>query len=53
MSKGQNLWTEAKEIIPSGNMLLSKNPDLFLPKLWPSYYKKSKGIEIRILMKYF
>ena len=49
MSKGQNLWTEAKEIIPSGNMLLSKNPDLFLPKLWPSYYKKSKGIEIEDL----
>ena len=41
--KGQNLWRIAKKYIASGNMLLSKNPDTFLPKLWPSYFQKTKG----------
>ena len=44
--KGQNLWKLAKEIIASGNMLLSKNPDTFLPRLWPSYFQKTKGCYI-------
>ncbi len=37
------LWTRAKKIIPGGNMLLSKRPELHLPGLWPAYYSKSKG----------
>ncbi len=41
--KGPKLWKLAKKIIASGNMLLSKNPDVFLPELWPSYFKKTKG----------
>ena len=45
-NKGQKLWKKAKKIILGGNMLLSKNPDQFLPKEWPSYYKKAKGCEI-------
>jgi glutamate-1-semialdehyde 2,1-aminomutase len=40
---GQILFAKAKKIIPSGNMMISKNPDLFLPHGWPSYYKKTKG----------
>ena len=32
MSKGQKLWNEAKKIIPGGNMLLSKRPEMFLPQ---------------------
>ena len=48
MSKGQKLYKKAKKIIPGGNQLLSKRPEMFLPNLWPSYYKKSKGIEIII-----
>ena len=43
MSKTKKLWIRAKEIIPGGNMLLSKRPELFHPKLWPAYYKKAKG----------
>jgi glutamate-1-semialdehyde aminotransferase len=41
-----NIWEEAKKIIPNGNHLLSKNPDLFLPGKWPAYYKKAKGCYI-------
>ena len=46
MSKGQKLWRRAKEIIPGGNMLLSKRPEMFLPNLWPSYFSKSKGCKV-------
>ena len=44
--KGQVLYKRAKEIIPGGTQLLSKRPEMFLPGLWPSYYKKSKGCEV-------
>ena len=27
-------------------MLLSKNPNIFLPKKWPTYYSKSKGYNV-------
>jgi len=37
------LWEEAKKIIPGGNMLLSKRPEMFSPKNWPAYFSKSKG----------
>ena len=43
MGDGQKLWKRAKQIIPGGNMLLSKRPEMFLPDLWPSYFSKSKG----------
>lgn len=42
LSKGQKLWVKAQHLIPNGNMFFSKNPDNFLPKLWPSYFSKSK-----------
>ena len=42
MSKTQKLWRRAKQIIPGGNMLLSKRPELFLPNKWPAYFIKSK-----------
>ncbi len=45
-SKSKILWDKANKIIPGGNMLLSKNPDRFLPSLWPTYYKKAKGCKI-------
>ncbi len=44
--KGKNLYIKAKKIIPGGNQLLSKRPEMFLPNLWPSYYKRSKDIKI-------
>jgi glutamate-1-semialdehyde 2,1-aminomutase len=46
MGAGQELWEKAKTIIPGGNQLLSKRAELFLPGLWPAYYKQAKGCEI-------
>lgn len=44
INSGQTLYLKAKKIILGGNMLLSKRPEMFLPNLWPSYFKKSKKI---------
>jgi len=46
MGKGQKLWRRAKTVIPGGNMLLSKRSEMFLPELWPSYFKKAKGCKV-------
>ena len=43
LNTGQKLWTRAKKVIPGGNMMLSKRPEMFLPGLWPTYFSKSKG----------
>ena len=43
---GQKLWNRAKEVIPGGNMLLSKRSEMFLPKFWPSYFSKAKGCNV-------
>lgn len=45
-SSGIDLWNKAKRLIPGGNQLLSKRPEMFLPDGWPSYYKKARGCEI-------
>ena len=41
LNKNKN-WIYAKNIIPGGNMLISKRSDFLLPDYWPSYYKKAK-----------
>ncbi len=46
MKKGQKLWKRAKKIIPGGNMLLSKRPEMFLPNHWPTYFTKAKGCKV-------
>ena len=46
ISNAQKLWKKAKKIIPGGNMLLSKRPELYLPTKWPTYFTKSKGSKI-------
>jgi glutamate-1-semialdehyde aminotransferase len=46
MRTGQNLYKKAKTLIPGGNQLLSKRPEMFLPENWPAYYKKAKGLEV-------
>ncbi len=46
LNKEQKLWKRATAIILGGNSLLSKNPDLFLPNKWPTYFTKSKGCKI-------
>ena len=55
LNEGQKLWRFAKSIIPGGTMLLSKNPDRFLPDLWPAYFSKARGCQIWDLegKKYF
>ena len=46
MGKGQDLYIQAKKIIPGGVQLLSKRPEQFLPGQWPAYYQKAKGCEV-------
>lgn len=45
-ASGPSLWLKAKQLIPGGNMLLSKRSEMFLPELWPSYFSKSKGYNV-------
>ncbi len=45
-NKGQKLWERAKEVIPGGNMLLSKRAEMFLPLQWPAYFSKAKGCRV-------
>lgn len=46
MSKGQDLWRRAKEVIPGGNMLLSKRPEMHLPEGWPAYFSRASGVTV-------
>ena len=46
MGKGQRLYTKAKTLIPGGNMLLSKRPEMFLPDLWPAYFSRAEGCHV-------
>ena len=46
VGSGQKLWKRAKEIIPGGNMLLSKRAEMFLPEQWPAYFSRAKGCKV-------
>lgn len=46
MCTGQKLWKRAKQVIPGGNMLLSKRAEMFLPDQWPAYFSKAKGCKV-------
>lgn len=46
MGTGQKLWRRAKQIIPGGNMLLSKRAEMFAPDQWPAYFSRSKGCNV-------
>ncbi len=46
MGTGQKLWKRAKQVIPGGNMLLSKRAEMFLPDQWPAYFSKAKGCAV-------
>jgi len=46
MGAGQKLWKRAKQIIPGGNMLLSKRAEMFLPDQWPAYFSKASGCKV-------
>jgi glutamate-1-semialdehyde 2,1-aminomutase len=43
---GQKLWKRAKQLIPGGNMLLSKRAEMFLPDQWPAYFSRAKGCRV-------
>ncbi len=46
LGTGQKLWKRAKQLIPGGNMLLSKRAEMFLPDQWPAYFSKAKGCKV-------
>ena len=46
LNSGFKLWLKAEKLIPGGNSILSKRPERYAGKLWPTYFKKSKGCEI-------
>ena len=47
LNKGQKIWKRAQQVIPNGNMLLSKNPSSFFNlNSWPVYFQKTKGCEV-------
>lgn len=46
LGTGQKLWKRAKQVIPGGNMLLSKRAEMFLPDHWPAYFSKAKGCKV-------
>lgn len=46
MGRGQELYENAKRIIPGGTELLSKRPEMFLPGGWPAYYSRCKGARV-------
>lgn len=46
MGRGQDLYKQAKKIIPGGTQLLSKRPEQFLPEYWPAYYSRAKGCRV-------
>ena len=46
MSKSQEMYTRAKQLIPGGVQLLSKRPEMFTPDQWPNYAVRAKGCEV-------
>jgi len=46
MGKSQDLYLDAKKLMPGGTQLLSKRPEMFLPGDWPAYYSRAKGCDV-------
>lgn len=46
-SKGQVLYKKARNLIPGGTQLISKQPEFILPDLWPAYYSSVKGCLVK------
>lgn len=44
--RGQQLYREAKAVIPGGTQLLSKRPEMFAPEKWPAYFEQAIGCEV-------
>ncbi|MCA9555286.1 MAG: aminotransferase class III-fold pyridoxal phosphate-dependent enzyme, partial [Myxococcales bacterium] len=43
---GQRLYQRARQIIPGASQLLGKRAEMYLPDLWPAYYRAAKGAEV-------
>ncbi|WP_164101442.1 aminotransferase class III-fold pyridoxal phosphate-dependent enzyme [Candidatus Laterigemmans baculatus] len=43
---GQDIYRQAKQIIPGATQLLSKRPEMYAPDQWPSYYREARGCEV-------
>ena len=46
--KSQKLWKRAKKIIPGGNSLLSKRPEMFLPEIGQHILNQLMDVESQI-----
>ena len=46
VNNGLELYLKAKKNILGGTMLLSKKPELWLPKFWPTYFKRANKISV-------
>lgn len=42
----QQLYRDAKRLIPGGTQLLSKRPEMFAPGQWPAYFEQAVGCEV-------
>ena len=51
MKKNKRYWSQAKKIIPGGNMFLSKRLNNDAIKDWPIYFSKSKDCYVWDLYK--
>ena len=51
MKKNKRYWSQAKKIIPGGNMFLSKRLNNDVVKDWPIYFSKSKDCYVWDLYK--
>ena len=46
MNNQEKLWKRSKNLIPGGNMMISKRPENILKKGWPAYFTKAKGCSV-------
>ena len=46
LHNGFRYWKEAIKVIPGGNSILSKRPERYAGKNWPTYFSKSHGCKI-------
>lgn len=42
----QQVYREARKLMPGGTQLLSKRPEMFAPDQWPAYYREARGCEV-------
>jgi glutamate-1-semialdehyde 2,1-aminomutase len=43
---GQQLYRQARQVIPGGTQLVSKRPEMYAPDKWPAYFSEARGCEV-------